>query len=182
MNIRIDELTENGLELDFSGQEDILSHALEALPKSQGLSLDPRITGHVTFMMDGESIFLTGKVQGILHLQCSRCLADFDQESEVELNLVLRRQTESSPQDDREILEAEGDEILIEGMEIDLGQIIVQELLLSVPMKPLCQQDCPGLCPICGLLKGSEGCSCSTEQRVDQRWEVLAKLKDKTGE
>jgi uncharacterized protein len=178
MKIRIDDLTEKGLELNFSGQEDILSHALETIPRSPGLGLDPRVTGHVTFLVDGENIFLTGSVKGLVHLQCSRCLVDFDLESEIDLNLILRRGPET-PSEDHETQEPETGEILVEGKEIDLGEIIVQELLLGVPMKPLCNPDCPGLCPVCGALKGSKECTCSVEGRVDPRWEALAKLKDK---
>ncbi|MBI5250207.1 MAG: DUF177 domain-containing protein [Desulfomonile tiedjei] len=178
MKIKIDELTENGLELNFSGQEDILSRALESIPESPGLGLDPRITGHVSFTVDGENIFLIGSVKGLLHLQCSRCLADFDLERELDLSLVLRREL-ATPPEEHEIMKAEGDEIQISGMEIDLGKIIAQELLLSVPMKPLCNEDCPGLCPDCGSPKGSDGCICSEQDRTDPRWEALAKLKDK---
>jgi uncharacterized protein len=178
MKIRIDELTENGLELNFSGQEDILFLALESIPKSPGVGLDPRVTGHVTLLVDGENIFLTGSVKGLMHLQCSRCLVDFDLESEIDLNLVLRRRPET-PSEEHEIQKPETDEILVEGMEIDLGAIIVQELLLGVPMKPLCNPDCPGLCPVCGAVKGSKECTCAAEGRVDPRWGVLANLKDK---
>jgi len=178
MKINLDELTENGLELNFSGQEDILSSTLENMPKSQGLSVDPHISGYVNLMLDKKDVFLNGKLQGVLHLQCSRCLADFDLARELDLSLVLTTESPAS-REEREILEAEGDEILIEEDEIDLGKIIVQELLLSVPMKPLCKPDCPGLCPTCGALKGSDECSCATEDRTDPRWEALAKLKDK---
>ncbi len=172
MKIKIDDLTENGLELNFSGQEDILSQALKNVPKTPGLSCDPHVSGHVTLTVDGKDIFLTGKVQGLLHLQCSRCLADFDLERDLDLNLVLTRKS-GSPREEHEIMEAQADEIVIEGTEIDLDQIILQELLLSVPMKPLCSPDCPGLSPV-----SDEGTS-SAEDRVDPRWDALAKLKDK---
>ena len=178
MKIKLDELTENGLELNFSGREDLLSPTLENMPESPGLSLDPHVTGFVSLSMNGNDVFLTGNIKGTLHVQCSRCLADFDLEPELDLHLVLTRQA-SAPQEEHEMQQAEGDEILIEGPEIDLGKIIVQELLLSVPMKPLCSQECPGLCPVCGRLKGSDECTCSSEDRVDPRWEALAKFRDK---
>jgi uncharacterized protein len=178
MKIKIDELTENGLELNFSGQEDILSPALESTPEPPGLSIDPHIAGFVTLVMDGNDVFLTGNVRGKLHLQCSRCLKDFALEPELNINLVLTRQPEA-PEEEHEMQIAEGDEIRIEGAEIDLGKIIAQELLLNVPMKPLCREDCPGLCPGCGSPKGSDECTCPEEERVDPRWAALAKLKDK---
>ncbi len=181
MKIKIDELSDKDLELSFSGKENVLSLALQKLPQKEARSLDPRIMGNVKLIKSGKEIFLTGSVRGILHLQCSRCLADFDLDKEIELSLVLRTES-GSVAEEHEILEAEGDELIIQGSEIDLGEIIVNEIMLSIPMKPLCSPECPGLCPTCGEIQGSEKCKCSEEQRVDPRWEALAKLKDKTAD
>jgi uncharacterized protein len=53
----------------------------------------------------------------------------------------------------------------------------LQELLLEVPMKPLCREDCAGLCPRCGALLGSDHCTCTAESAGDSRWAALARLK-----
>ncbi len=178
MKIRIEDIPEEGLELNFSPEQDILSEALETIPKSEGISVDPHIKGHVRISVSGDDIFFVGSVSGLLHLQCSRCLADFTAAKDTDLNLVIRRGDVEVPvRDERE--QPEADAVLVKGSELDPGELIVQELLLNVPMKPLCREDCPGLCPHCGALKGSRECNCPDDGPVDPRWEALARLKDK---
>lgn len=181
MKIRIEDIPEEGLELSFSPEQDILSEALETIPKSEGISVDPHIKGHVRISVSGDDIFFIGTVSARLHLQCSRCLADFTAAKDTDLNLVIRRGDNEIPvRDERE--QPEADAVLVKGSELDPGELIVQELLLNVPMKPLCREDCPGLCPHCGALKGSSECTCPDGGPVDPRWEALARLKDKISE
>jgi uncharacterized protein len=181
MKIRIEDIPEEGLELNFSPEQDILSEALETIPKSEGISVDPHITGHVTVSVSGKDIFFIGTIHAVVHLQCSRCLTDFTVDRDVDLNLVIRvDDTEISLRDDRDRPEA--DAVLLKGTEMDPGELIVQELLLNIPMKPLCREDCPGLCPQCGALKGSKECTCPQDGPVDRRWEALARLKDRISE
>jgi uncharacterized protein len=51
-----------------------------------------------------------------------------------------------------------------------------EQFYLALPMKPLCREDCKGLCPICGVNRNRETCSCRSEW-VDPRMEALRKLK-----
>jgi uncharacterized protein len=175
MRINLDEITKDGLELSFSADEDTLLHALQQLPESVRTNVDSHITGQIQMLRSGEDVFLLGTVVGMLHLQCSRCLTSFDVEKEVAFNTIIRsRPSEAST---KEAEEAEDDVFYIDGLEFDPADIIVQELVLEIPMKPLCREECPGLCPRCGALKGS--CSCSEEGLTDPRWEALARLKEK---
>jgi len=56
---------------------------------------------------------------------------------------------------------------------LDLAEAIRQYALLAIPMKPLCRQDCAGLCPQCGRNLNLGACGCSSQQ-VDPRWAALA--------
>ncbi len=176
MRIRIDEIPESGLELVFRGEEDILSQALVDLETPQGVRIDPRIRGHVSIFESGENLLLSARVQVRFHLSCFRCLGEFDSDQEIEVDLIVRRGDTESPSDDQ-LVDSTANEVWTEGPEFDLGTLLAQELLLEVPMKPLCSEDCPGLCPQCGALKGSDQCTCKEEDEVDPRWQVLAKLK-----
>jgi uncharacterized protein len=181
MKIRIEDVPEEGLELNFSGEQDILSEALETIPKSEGISIDPHIKGHVRISVSGDDIFFIGSVTALVHMKCSRCLADFTVDKDTDLNLVFRRAGVEIPGgNEREQLD--DDVVLIEGSEMDPSEVIVQEVLLNIPMKPLCREECPGLCPHCGALKGSEECTCPGDGSVDPRWEALARLRDKIAE
>lgn len=177
MKIRIDDITEDGLELNFSGDEDILSAAIKNVSVPEGTRISPSVKGHLLLSSRGEDIAFDGTFQARVEARCSRCLAVFPEDKLLTLELVLRPRKGGGMEE--EISLADADAILVEGPEIDVGEIIVQELLLELPMKPLCREDCPGLCPTCGALKGSPSCTCQKQSGTDPRWAALEKLKPK---
>lgn len=61
---------------------------------------------------------------------------------------------------------------------IDLGEVVREQLYLALPMKPLCQEDCKGLCPVCGVNRNRETCTCQQEW-VDPRMAALAEWKSR---
>jgi uncharacterized protein len=62
---------------------------------------------------------------------------------------------------------------------IDLRQLVREQCYLALPMKPLCREDCKGLCPVCGINRNREACSCDTAW-VDPRFDALRKLKERS--
>lgn len=174
MKVRFEDIPDEGLDLNFSGNENALAEALDAITLSPGTWVDPQVKGHLRLLMEGDRLFAVGLVKGRTRLECSRCLAEFYADSDVEIHLGIQRGAE--PEDDAAKDAAEEDVVFFEGPEFDPGEIILQELLLALPMKPLCSEDCPGLCPRCGALKGSAQCSCPPEETTDPRWAALAGL------
>jgi len=61
--------------------------------------------------------------------------------------------------------------------EIDIGEIVKEQVLLAVPMKPLCDSGCKGICPECGRDLSEGACGCSRKE-VDPRLEPLGRLKE----
>lgn len=176
MKIRIDDIPDSGVQLHFSGSEDILSEFLEAVPAPAGVAIDSHIKGNLQIVRHGAKVRIEGSIKALLQLQCSRCLKDFSLEKAVTLDLLaawgdvaaqLQEDTDGSDENT----------IFLEAPLLDVSELIVQEILLDIPMKPLCAETCPGLCPRCGALKGSPECTCPKEVAVDPRWEALAKLK-----
>ncbi|MDZ7672230.1 MAG: DUF177 domain-containing protein [Halanaerobiales bacterium] len=102
------------------------------------------------------SFVLTGELEVSLILQCSRCLKEYAHPIEVEIS----------------------DELLIEDIEdlknVDVFSILVSDIILEIPIKPLHDEDCKGLCSICGQDLNEGECDCE-EEIVDPR---LAKLKE----
>ena len=60
-------------------------------------------------------------------------------------------------------------------LQADLSDIVRQAIILAVGMKPLCSEDCRGLCPDCGVNLNKQSCRCASE-KIDPRWEGLKKL------
>ena len=178
MKIRFDDIPEDGLHLRFSGNEDFLSDAVKAISISGDVRIDPHVRGKIDIIRRSEDVSFSGAVLGSMRQRCSRCLADFTVEKEMKLDLRLRtgglaaQLQHSAEQEDADI-------VFVEGLELDPAELILQELLLEIPMKPLCREECPGLCPKCGSLKGSPECRCGDQREIDPRWEALAGLKKK---
>jgi len=72
------------------------------------------------------------------------------------------------------------DVIVVEGDRLDLGPIVIEYAVLDLPPSPVCRDDCPGLCPGCGVELATMSCSCDTEVR-DDRWSALDELRLQLG-
>lgn len=102
------------------------------------------------------SFVITGTLTGKLLLFCSRCLEKFEYNIEIEI--------------DEEIMKNE-----IEDLEnFDLTELFTENILLSIPIKPICSEECKGLCTVCGQDLNQAECDCDQEM-IDPR---LAKLKE----
>lgn len=123
-----------------------------------------------------ENIYLTGDAGVSIQLQCSRCLADFDKRLEVNFNaqFVPGGKDNRSPEEE----EAGGEDIIgYDGPSIELQGVLRDNMMLAMPIKPLCGDDCKGICPECGTNLNMEQCECSRHE-VDNRLAILKKLKE----
>jgi uncharacterized protein len=119
---------------------------------------------------------LAGRVQTTLELSCSRCLDPFPWPIDAAFDLRYQPATANSGEGEREIQEDDLTTAFYQNDEIDLGQLMVEQFYLSLPMKPLCSPDCRGLCPICGTNKNRNSCSCTLDID-DPRLAALKALK-----
>ena len=61
----------------------------------------------------------------------------------------------------------------------DLGEMVREQVLLALPLRRLCREECRGLCPSCGVNRNADSCDCHPAETVDERLAVLRKLFDK---
>jgi uncharacterized protein len=106
------------------------------------------------------AIVASGRVRGRWRAVCSRCLTPL----EADFDLALREVFEEDPIED-ETYPLRQDEI---DLEQPLRDLVVPEL----PLVPLCDEDCQGLCPSCGANLNEAGCECGSELH-DPRWDAL---------
>ncbi len=103
-----------------------------------------------------------GHVQCSLNLLCARCLESFRYEidSDIDLQLLPR---EMAPTDiDLELERDELDVRYYDQDEIDLTELIEEEVILNIPMRAICKEDCKGLCEKCGGNKNLNECKCES--------------------
>ncbi|KXG76006.1 YceD family protein [Thermotalea metallivorans] len=111
-------------------------------------------------------IFISGTVEGIVEFHCARCLKRFQRE----IKERVYAQFGTGRMDDEEM---EDSYPVVDEM-IDISEIIRNTLIASLPMKVVCDENCKGLCSVCGRDLNVEMCNCKIEE-IDPR---LAKLKD----
>ena len=136
-----------------------------------GVKLLRPATGQVHLLRTDVGILVQGRVQTEAELLCCRCLAPFALPLEVILEEEFRPSVDIVT--GKKIRDnAEDPALLIDEHHIlDLWELIRQQLLLALPMHPLCRPDCAGLCSQCGKNLNEGPCECTEE--MDPRWAAL---------
>jgi uncharacterized metal-binding protein YceD (DUF177 family) len=119
---------------------------------------------------------VAGRLTGKLELTCSRCLEPFTLPVAIDFDLRYVPRTENVGEGEKEVEEDDLATAFYSDDQIDLGHLIVEQLQLALPMKPLCDEDCRGLCAQCGTNLNTGSCDCS-QTWEDPRLAVLKKLK-----
>ena len=147
--------------------------------------LDPtRVIGPMEVQLEGkvrpvgDHYLVDGRTSASGQVGCGRCLepAKWQMESTFDLEVAL---AEKAPLDAELVLdEADLDVVFLEEPVLDLEDLAIEQVLLEMPIRVLCSEECAGLCPRCGANRNKEeDCRCETE--VDPRW---AALKDLAGQ
>ena len=104
------------------------------------------------------------------HYICDRCLREYEEDYAEQFQILFHLGQKDLDTD-------EDDVVLLspEQVEVDLNPYIEEHLILTVPMKMLCKEDCKGICPGCGADLNVESCTCQVEH-IDPRWEKLRVL------
>ena len=139
-------------------------------PKGEKPLSESPVEIEVTLTRFDGDVQAAGGVRGTIRLECGRCLNEYRQELETEINASFTVEDEA----DDEV--SDDDVYLYDGVTIDLYQAVREQLLLVMPIKPLCGEDCKGLCPKCGQDLNLKDCG-HRKNEVDSRFAVLAKLK-----
>ena len=114
---------------------------------------------------DKEKVRIAGRIRTTIELMCSRCLEPYDVPVDAAFDLFYLPAAEAPDDDEVEVAEEDINTAFYRDGVIDLGEMIHEQLYLALPMKPLCREDCKGLCPVCGANRNTTTCTC------DVRWE-----------
>lgn len=116
-----------------------------------------------------EGVLVTGSAAAATSLECSRCLTRFAGELEVDVCELFAAPGHT---------EGDDDVYRISGMEIELEPLLRDALALALPLKPLCNEACKGLCARCGRDLNEGPCECKDDE-IDPRWAALTTLRDR---
>lgn len=123
-----------------------------------------QVRGSFQLERSGDRASVRGTVWTEVHLECVRCLKEFDLLLEAPI-VVYAERTGSTSHAEQEELERDDHMLFHDGRRLDLRETVRESLLLELPITPRCREDCPGLCPKCGadLTLGPCGCSAQAD-------------------
>jgi len=136
------------------------------------------LTGEVKVTRLSEGVLVQGDVEANVHMLCSRCL------DEITVPVDARLEEQFEPTVDVEtgkaIAKVQSDEddmsFMIDSNHLmDLTEPVRQALLVALPMRPLCREDCKGLCVVCGANLNNVDCG-HRQEEADNRWDALRAL------
>jgi uncharacterized protein len=169
MRFKINEIGAEGLPLKVAVTADWVAAAcpdIEARPGGKGLAL----VGRIEKM--GEDYLLRAELRGEMESTCARCLEPAVVRIDVPLAVTFVS-TEADKTDDDE----DPDVIAFKGGEIDVGEEVRDEILLALPINPVCKESCRGLCSVCGGNLNLAACGCKRDAAPVGAFAALGKVK-----
>jgi uncharacterized protein len=112
---------------------------------------------------DKEKFRLIGTARTELELSCSRCLEPYRMPVDAAFDLRFLPASEMAADEEREVQDEDLETSYYRDDAIDLNELLREQFYLALPMKPLCRDDCKGLCPQCGTNWNTGTCTCTTE-------------------
>ncbi|MBV8774653.1 MAG: DUF177 domain-containing protein, partial [Deltaproteobacteria bacterium] len=129
----------------------------------------------VSYYRAGTEVFISGNLDTVARAACSRCAEEFDLRRNRHFRYVLAPKV-TADNDDLALKAEDLEFSFYQGDEIDLGPLVREQALLAMAERPLCREECRGLCAQCGANLNEGNCSCSP-RLLDPRLAVLRSLK-----
>ena len=148
-----------------------------ALIEESAVFLKP-VHAELTVKKVGEEIQIKGRIVTSLSLICSRCLVPFESSIDSGFDLVYLPEELDVIQDQ---LESEDlNKLFYYNGKIDIEEVILEQLNLVFPAKPLCSEDCQGICPVCGKVIRDSECVCVAKSTDPRLKKLKIFIKDKS--
>lgn len=175
MKIRVDDLEGKTVELS---SEESLSHypSLLSLEETGECRFHAPLQVHLYVAREYDHVRVSGRVTTALDLCCSRCLSEFSMTIDSPFTIFYLKDEGLGQDEDMELSEEDLVTATYEGDEIDFTNEISEQIILAIPLKPLCRDDCKGICPDCGADLNVGQCSCKRGD-FNLKLEALKKFK-----
>jgi uncharacterized protein len=127
-----------------------------------------------------KDIRIQGELATTVEVGCARCLEPVTRELERNFELLYRPRGVDAGREEISVTQAEAEIGYYVGEGVELKDILREQILLALPMKVVCGEECKGLCPSCGQNLNQGACGCAAAV-ADPRWQALQGLKEKLG-
>lgn len=125
-----------------------------------------------------DDIRVAGSLSTRVELACARCLDSISRDVARSFDLLYRPQGSDAGKEELSVTAAEAEVGYYQGHGLLLEDVLREQVLLALPLKAICREDCKGLCPHCGKNLNQEQCNCA-EPLEDPRWSALKDIREK---
>jgi uncharacterized protein len=173
VKLLVEDIKSSPTEIHFAEAVQGVNRILERDGKAEFcLLVPPQVSA--THWRSGKDLFFVGTITGELTGQCARCLEEYSFALIRQFSVTLTPQHAAGRE--RELSYEELESSLYTGDEIDLSALIQEQILLTLPSRPLCSEDCKGLCIQCGANLNLQSCECRPLWK-DTRLALLSTLR-----
>jgi uncharacterized protein len=144
-------------------------------PVDERVSLTAPAAVNGKIRLSGNQVFVNGHVETRAQVECDRCLKPVELPVSADFTLEYISDSDYETSQAAELTEAEMWVSVFDGKAIDVDEIVKEQILLAVPTRMLCREDCKGICPECGTDRNTGECDCVTND-IDPRWAALKNL------
>ncbi|HKS27985.1 MAG TPA: DUF177 domain-containing protein [Pyrinomonadaceae bacterium] len=138
------------------------------------LTEPPQVTGRIN--RSGHEVRLRGQITARAEVDCDRCLKQVTVPVEADFDVTYVPASDYVEQQGAAELQEEDLGVSVyENETIDVDELVREQVLLAIPARALCTEDCKGLCPVCGANRNEAACECES-QETDPRWAALKNL------
>jgi uncharacterized protein len=161
LHIQIARLKVRPIEIDFN--EPVTGFPdLDEVAEQGHIAFSGMVKGRLIVVMADNLVEVEGSVNLDIVQPCSRCLKPVPGQMDVPVTLTYTKVAEHEVEqlEEKELTSEELGLIPFVAEEIDLSTELAQEIIMSVPQRPLCRDACNGLCPVCGIDLNEKKCDC----------------------
>ena len=159
MRVNISDILRNestGLEVEYSGKVEGLENPVNGYNLAENVNFKGNIT-----RLKG-LLNLKGVLEFCYDVSCYRCLDNIHRNVSIDVDEKILDASKASPREDV---------FTYEGYYLDMDIIFKNYIVLNLPMKQLCSEECKGLCPVCGKNLNNEECNCNEKEHINQ-WKI----------
>ena len=144
------------------------------LPENWSQAGDLRAGGKAELLdkQGARVIRVSGSIAVAVQNECARCLEELQEEFDADFELFFHPMETIARNEEKQIGREDAEIGFYEENGVALIDVVREQLLLWLPMRSLCGEDCKGICPLCGANWNRTDCNCR-EEFVDPRWETL---------
>ena len=179
MYLRIEQIKNEGLDLEFEEQPEVFPVLSEMINQGECNFMAPIKTALRAIRIE-DMIDVQGHFNTLVRLPCGRCLKEYETPLKSRFEITYAHRPPSALADEEqaevEISAAETGLIYFEGEHINLKDGVQEQVILALPVRSLCSENCKGLCTSCGKDLNEGDCGCN-RQPPDSRFAALKNLK-----